>query len=172
MALKGLAIRDITAPGFQPPPAGVHTNPEGGIISHDKTGDGNEASSGTTTTGGDAVAGNGEANAAGVIAVEDKKVKEICFNCWSQGSGQACTLHKAAAAAAAAGGSKTGDARPAESALMCKNWDVGVLRRRYRSEELQVKEGSWPRSGEEGRWHVNECRAAQHVGSTYFYCAC
>lgn len=30
------------------------------------------------------------------------------------------------------------DTRPAESTLMCKNWDIGVMRRRYRSEELQV----------------------------------
>lgn len=130
MTQKGLAIRDITAPGFQPPLAGVRDNSEGGM------GSGDEGSPGTTTLGSGGVAANVEAHAAGAGAGDDKKVEEICFNCWSQGNGQTCTLHKAAAAAA---GGKAGDARPAESALMCKNWDVGILRRRYRSEELQVK---------------------------------
>jgi hypothetical protein len=53
------------------------------------------------------------------------QTRGVCFNCWSAGKGKKCLLHKEAAAAAGKQG------QPAtESALMCKNWDLGVLRRR------------------------------------------
>ncbi|CAN0537293.1 unnamed protein product, partial [Scytosiphon promiscuus] len=75
------------------------------------------------------------AAAAASAAIAEKPeatVKEVCFNCWSKGSGKTCTLHKA-------DGKADGQARQAESALMCKNWDAGDMRRRYRSEERQVR---------------------------------
>ena len=56
------------------------------------------------------------------------KGKGVCFNCWSAGKGKRCVLHKDDVASSK--GKK-------ESALMCKNWDLGVLRRRYRAEEIQ-----------------------------------
>lgn len=146
-ALKGLAIRDLTAPGFLPPPEGVDPQSEGGGTKTDnRTGDGTEPFPGAKDA-----AGEGEAAASTGQATENTKVKEICFNCWSKGNGQACTLHAGATAAAAtgAGGGKAGGARPAESTLMCKNWDLGVMRRRYRAEELQVtRYGDTRRVGE------------------------
>ncbi len=59
------------------------------------------------------------------------KTKGVCFNCWSAGKGKKCMLHKEEAASNGQVQKKT------ESALMCKNWDLGVLRRRYRAEEIQ-----------------------------------
>jgi hypothetical protein len=60
------------------------------------------------------------------------QTRGVCFNCWSAGKGKKCLMHKEAAA-------NSGAAQPSktESALMCKNWDLGVLRRRYRAEEIQ-----------------------------------
>ena len=59
------------------------------------------------------------------------QTRGVCFNCWSAGKGKKCLMHKEAAAANGTQPPKT------ESALMCKNWDLGVLRRRYRAEEIQ-----------------------------------
>lgn len=152
--LKGLAIRDLPPPGFVPPaetdPAAAGTR----ALTNDPTG---RADNGQKSANGD---GTGERcrignqmrdmsgpeetkavlNGASVGKTEQHAVKEICFNCWSKGSGKSCTLHRGRSEAVAGegGGGKPGDTRPAESALMCKNWDVGVMRRRYRSEELQV----------------------------------
>ncbi|GMH73627.1 hypothetical protein TL16_g06244 [Triparma laevis f. inornata] len=58
------------------------------------------------------------------------KGKGVCFNCWSAGKGKRCLMHKEQLENNSANKSK-------ESALMCKNWDLGVLRRRYRAEEIQ-----------------------------------
>ncbi|GMH87477.1 hypothetical protein TrVE_jg11590 [Triparma verrucosa] len=58
------------------------------------------------------------------------KTKGVCFNCWSAGKGKRCLMHKEQLENNSANKSK-------ESALMCKNWDLGVLRRRYRAEEIQ-----------------------------------
>ena len=145
-SLTGLAIRDLTPPGFLPP----KTAPSG-----DDTG-ATTAAPGEIT---DAAAGPSTAQNAGIAGVEGQaregeateqadaqKIKEVCFNCWSKGSGKTCTLHSGGAAGngGTAGGGGPGkdhgQTRVAESALMCKNWDVGVMRRRYRSEELQVRE--------------------------------
>lgn len=57
------------------------------------------------------------------------KTRQVCFNCWSAGKGKRCILHREDLQGKE-GGKK-------ESALMCKNWDLGVLRRRYRAEEIQ-----------------------------------
>ena len=58
------------------------------------------------------------------------KTKGVCFNCWSAGKGKKCMFHKEELENNSKNQSK-------ESALMCKNWDLGVLRRRYRAEEIQ-----------------------------------
>ena len=49
----------------------------------------------------------------------------MCFGCWSSGS-RSCSLHKS-------------DQRlkPSQTMLLCRNWELGVMRRRYRSEEIQ-----------------------------------
>ena len=58
----------------------------------------------------------------------------MCFGCWSAGAKRKCSLHD------------NGDAlKPSQTMLLCRNWELGVLRRRYRSEEIQeifMKKGS------------------------------
>lgn len=170
-SLKGLAIRDLTPPGFLPP-ANVATGDDprpmgpaaaavggdrdypsfaGAAENGDSTGRKDAAIEGSTSikgsTGEDQAGGRSSTGAEATEQTEIPKVKEICFNCWSKGSGKTCTLHSGEAAGRGTAGSgaeqgKTAgqtQTRVAESALMCKNWDVGVMRRRYRSEELQVR---------------------------------
>jgi hypothetical protein len=60
-----------------------------------------------------------------------KKVGEICFNCWSAGTGKFCAMHISEERLEGGSKSKT------SSALMCKNWNLGVLLKRYRSEDIQ-----------------------------------
>lgn len=179
-ALKGLAIRDLTPPGFILPAAATTVSGDEGskAVMTAAAATAAESGGGGGTDGavpgavpsdgvlGDAelAAGGGEAASASGggtrqeqakrVGPDAQKAKEICFNCWSKGSGKTCALHGSQAAGVGkgpgggggggdggGGGSGTkadGEARVAESALMCKNWDVGVMRRRYRSEELQV----------------------------------
>ncbi|KAG3100317.1 hypothetical protein PI124_g16974 [Phytophthora idaei] len=54
----------------------------------------------------------------------------VCFNCWSSSSGRHCDLHQDPRDA-------TRKVRTAESALMCANWELDQLRRKYRAEEIQ-----------------------------------
>lgn len=160
--LKGLAIRDLTPPGFLPPPD-TEADPNtptpktcvegGGGSTADTRALGNGGTADTDVgaqhadlgVGGGKETGTGRAAAAASAVIAEKPeatVKEVCFNCWSKGSGKTCTLHtggpRERGGGADADGKVDGQARQAESALMCKNWDVGVMRRRYRSEELQV----------------------------------
>lgn len=53
---------------------------------------------------------------------------KICFNCWSSGK-RHCALHADEDEAKLKSAS--------ESSLMCQNWDLAILERRYRSEEIQ-----------------------------------
>jgi hypothetical protein len=58
----------------------------------------------------------------------------MCFGCWSAGAKRKCSLHD--------GGEML---KPSQTMLLCRNWELGVLRRRYRSEEIQeifMKKGS------------------------------
>lgn len=85
-------------------------------------------------------------------------IEEVCFNCWSAGRGKKCNLHNVDKVRAINRTSSpwhsmmSGELRPpgllvqdgkplplkgGESKLMCKNWDLGVMRRRYRAEEIQ-----------------------------------
>lgn len=61
------------------------------------------------------------------------QAKNMCFACWSSGSRNRCTLH-----------SNDNDndgalhsTKASESILLCRNWDLEILQRRYRSEEIQ-----------------------------------
>jgi hypothetical protein len=50
----------------------------------------------------------------------------MCFGCWSSGTAKKCSLHDE--------GVKKKDS---QTMLLCRNWEIGVMRRRYRSEEIQ-----------------------------------
>jgi len=50
----------------------------------------------------------------------------MCFGCWSAGLQNKCVLH-----------STGGKVNPSETMLLCRNWDISVMRRRYRAEEIQ-----------------------------------
>jgi hypothetical protein len=57
----------------------------------------------------------------------------ICFGCWVNGRKGQCGLHVPRSGA---------NERPpplpkSKTMLLCRNWDIGILRRRYRSEEIQ-----------------------------------
>ncbi|ETN06432.1 hypothetical protein PPTG_13759 [Phytophthora nicotianae INRA-310] len=62
-------------------------------------------------------------------AARQEAVK-VCFNCWSASNGRHCDLHQDPSDA-------TRKVRTAESALMCANWELDQLRRKYRAEEIQ-----------------------------------
>jgi hypothetical protein len=50
----------------------------------------------------------------------------MCFGCWSSGLNKHCSLHES--------GKKI---KASETMLLCRNWELDVMRRRYRSEEIQ-----------------------------------
>ena len=50
----------------------------------------------------------------------------MCFGCWSAGLNKKCSLHDA--------GRKV---KASETMLLCRNWELEVMKRRYRSEEIQ-----------------------------------
>ncbi|KAG7395803.1 hypothetical protein PHYBOEH_003170 [Phytophthora boehmeriae] len=54
----------------------------------------------------------------------------VCFNCWSSSNGRQCDLHQDPK-------DVNRKVRAAESALMCANWKLDQLRRKYRAEEIQ-----------------------------------
>lgn len=49
----------------------------------------------------------------------------MCFGCWSAGNKKTCAMHS------------DGPKKKSETMLLCRNWELAVLRRRYRSEEIQ-----------------------------------
>ncbi|KAK1941362.1 Acyl-CoA-binding domain-containing protein 6 [Phytophthora citrophthora] len=59
-----------------------------------------------------------------------REAVRVCFNCWSASNGRHCDLHTDPREA-------TRKVRTAESALMCANWELDQLRRKYRAEEIQ-----------------------------------
>lgn len=143
---KGLAIRDLPPSGFELPPGGANTGRTDASVGSE--GDDHQRSDketlGNLGRREDSTGVNGkQVPGEDGVETQDREVKEICFNCWSKGSGKTCTLHTDTCNKSLRGrtGVKAGEIRAAESALMCKNWDIGVMRRRYRSEELQVVRG-------------------------------
>lgn len=51
----------------------------------------------------------------------------MCFGCWSAGVKRQCSIHE----------DVDMKMKPSQTMLLCRNWDLGVMRRRYRSEEIQ-----------------------------------
>lgn len=51
----------------------------------------------------------------------------MCFACWSTGSKRGCSMHTDPDAQLGA----------SQTMLLCRNWELGIMRRRYRSEEIQ-----------------------------------
>jgi hypothetical protein len=54
---------------------------------------------------------------------------DMCFGCWSAGFMKSCAMHEDKTA-----GFKL---KKSQTLLLCRNWDLGVMRRRYRAEEIQ-----------------------------------
>jgi hypothetical protein len=59
---------------------------------------------------------------------EDPSINQqtMCFGCWSAGLNKRCSLHDS--------GRKV---KASETMLLCRNWELEVMKRRYRSEEIQ-----------------------------------
>lgn len=64
---------------------------------------------------------------AGFSTTEGGPPENMCFGCWSAGAKKACVLHE----------DSTRRTAKHQSMLLCRNWELGVMRRRYRSEEIQ-----------------------------------
>eukprot|EP00937_MAST-01D_sp_MAST-1D-sp2_P000692 g692.t1 len=74
--------------------------------------------------------GGGGASASRALAPapgQKRLTKEVCFGCWSASRGN-CKLHKRADGAVM---------KAEDSVLLCANWEVDALRRKYRAEEIQ-----------------------------------
>lgn len=63
----------------------------------------------------------------GFDALSGEQQQTMCFGCWSAGIRRSCALHE----------DKEAKLKPSQTMLLCRNWDLGVMRRRYRSEEIQ-----------------------------------
>jgi hypothetical protein len=50
----------------------------------------------------------------------------MCFGCWSAGFNKNCSMHES-----------KNKIKTSETMLLCRNWDLDVMKRRYRSEEIQ-----------------------------------
>ena len=51
----------------------------------------------------------------------------ICFGCWSAGNKRKCAIHE----------DRTVQLKPSQTMLLCRNWSLQVMQRRYRAEEIQ-----------------------------------
>jgi hypothetical protein len=51
----------------------------------------------------------------------------MCFACWSTGSKRGCAMHS----------DPNAQLGSSQTMLLCRNWELGIMRRRYRSEEIQ-----------------------------------
>jgi hypothetical protein len=87
--------------------------------------------------GGGGATGEGGDSGGGDMGVDmgdslgkPKRVREVCFTCWSRGQGAKCELHLAP-------GEKDRPVPPGKSALVCGNWDLAAIARKFRSEEIQ-----------------------------------
>lgn len=60
--------------------------------------------------------------------VKNNKNVEKCFGCWIARNGGKCESHKS---------NKTRVLSESESILLCSNWEVDQMRRKYRAEEIQ-----------------------------------
>lgn len=103
-------IRDLVDPGFQPDGDPQQQTTHGSRGDPDDSGDGSDDGTGATTR-------------------TKKRDAAVCFNCWSSSTGRFCELHTDPNASR--------KVKASESALMCANWDLDQLRRKYRAEEIQ-----------------------------------
>mmetsp|Transcript_20671 Transcript_20671/g.29677 ORF Transcript_20671/g.29677 Transcript_20671/m.29677 type:complete len:1492 (+) Transcript_20671:118-4593(+) len=69
----------------------------------------------------------GNVNHAGFDVKENQQPSNMCFGCWSAGSKKACAMHEDIHT----------KKHKSQSMLLCRNWELDVMRRRYRSEEIQ-----------------------------------
>jgi hypothetical protein len=53
----------------------------------------------------------------------------MCFGCWSAGFMKSCAMHEDK--------NSQSKLKKSQTLLLCRNWDLGVMRRRYRAEEIQ-----------------------------------
>jgi hypothetical protein len=63
------------------------------------------------------------ATALGSMGVSD----EMCFGCWSAGGARKCELHEV----------PYSTRKASETMLLCRNWELAVMCRRYRAEDIQ-----------------------------------
>lgn len=133
-------IRDLADPGFlgdeDRPSTPTRTNPDGLVES--------ESAMEQRQDG-----GNGGHSPS-------RKGKTMCFNCWSSSSGTYCELHTGPRMA-------TRKVKAGASALMCANWELDQLRRKYRAEEIQeifMKQNASLRYDRQRKTYVTvvECR--------------
>ncbi|KAG7377451.1 hypothetical protein PHYPSEUDO_011637 [Phytophthora pseudosyringae] len=71
-----------------------------------------------------------DADGPGAKEAAPHEAARLCFNCWSASNGRHCDLHTDPRDVAR-------KVCAAESALMCGNWELDQLRRKYRAEEIQ-----------------------------------
>lgn len=64
---------------------------------------------------------------AGFEIPSNTKPENMCFGCWSAGSTKQCALHL----------DINEKKSKSQSMLLCRNWELAIMRRRYRSEEIQ-----------------------------------
>ena len=64
------------------------------------------------------------------MPIVEKQVREVCFNCWSRGMGAKCEMHLPP-------GERDRPVPPGQSVLVCTNWDIASIARKFRSEEIQ-----------------------------------
>ena len=107
-------VRDVANVGFELDDGAAGRARAGAEAAADGSADVGKAK---TAGGAPAIAGDGRT----------KLTKEVCFGCWSASRGN-CKMHAGAGAAAM---------KAEDSALLCSNWEVDALRRKYRSEEIQ-----------------------------------
>ncbi|DBA04432.1 TPA: hypothetical protein N0F65_010028, partial [Lagenidium giganteum] len=105
-------IRDVTDPGFQDDShqVGVEINSP---VEH--------------ISAAEAVAESPDTKAS--VSPSKSKSVPVCFNCWSSSKGKHCENHRDP--------NDHRKVRSADSALMCANWELDQLRRKYRAEEIQ-----------------------------------
>ena len=91
-----------------------------------------------------------------------KKPKNMCFMCWSSGNDKVkqCGLHR----------KKGGKKAPEDSVMICSNWDIEALRRKFRAEEIHE---IFAKSNSSLRWDMNRKRFITVVQATHpVYRAC
>jgi hypothetical protein len=65
----------------------------------------------------------------GIPSSSHTKPENMCFGCWSAGSTKQCHLHL--------DHNDKHTQSKSQSMILCRNWELAVMRRRYRSEEIQ-----------------------------------